>query len=67
MGDIVNLRRHRKAVARERSEAEAEANRVRFGRTKAERKLAEASERLEAQRLDGHRLERDGAGDQDEK
>ena len=40
--EIVNLRRARKAKARAGHEAVAAENRVRFGRTKDERRVAEA-------------------------
>ena len=58
--DIVNLRRVRKGKARAARQAEAEANRRLFGRTKDE-KAREAVERERDSRLiDGHRRERDG-------
>lgn len=57
MGEIVNLRRARKDQGKRRREAEAEANRLAFGRPKAERKLGDASAELERARLDAHRLE----------
>jgi hypothetical protein len=62
MGDVVNLRRARKEHDRRAREAEAEANRIAFGRTKAERKLSEAEAKLTRERLDGHRLETPGSG-----
>ena len=37
MAEIVNLKRVRKDKAREQREREAEANRARFGRTKAQK------------------------------
>lgn len=58
--EIINLNRARKRRAQRAKETEAQENRVRFGRTKAER-LGAADER-ERQRklLDGHALrERD--------
>lgn len=67
-GEIINLKRARKAKARTAREAEADANRLRFGRTKAERQLSSAKDELAARRLDGHRLTRedddDGCGPQ---
>lgn len=58
MADIVNLRAVRKAHARTQAQADAAANRAKFGRTKAEREL----ERMEAERaarlIDG--AKRDG-------
>jgi hypothetical protein len=65
-GEIINLKRARKAKTRSAKEAEADANRVRFGRTKAERQLTSTKGDLAARRLDGHRLtkgdEDDGSG-----
>jgi len=54
MGDLVNLRRVRKAKVRTAVEAEAQANRAMFGRAKSERAHAEAERDLAARRLDGH-------------
>lgn len=62
MGDIVNLRRARKARERADAEALAEQNRIAFGRTKAERKQAEAEKALAERRLEGHRLSDDPDG-----
>ena len=56
MAEIVNLRRARKARDRASAEAQAEQNRIAFGRTKAERKLTEAEKALAERRLEGHRL-----------
>lgn len=58
-GEIVNLRRARKAKARTQAETVAAANRARFGRTRAERQLSEAQDALAARRLDGHRRDAD--------
>jgi hypothetical protein len=57
MGEIVNLRGARKAAKRAEAAVKADANRVRFGRTKAQ-KSADAADRDRAQRvLDGARRE----------
>ena len=57
MGEIVNLRQARKRQEWKRREAEAEANRIRHGRTAAE-KRADALERERRERAqDGARLE----------
>lgn len=65
MAEIVNLNRHRKAAARTAEAKQAAANRVKFGRTPAERaREAEAEARRRAL-LDGARQEeagKDGAG-----
>jgi Domain of unknown function (DUF4169) len=54
MGEIVNLRRVRKAKARTDAEQKAAENRSQFGRSKAERESANANAALDARRLDGH-------------
>jgi len=54
-GDVVNLRRARKARGRAGKEAKAAENRARFGRTRAERERDAAEDALEAKRLDGQR------------
>ena len=59
MGDVVNLRRARKARDRAEDERKAAENRVAFGRTKAERKLTEAERDKAARHIDGHKLDRD--------
>lgn len=59
MGDLVNFNKARKAKTKAVAAATAEANRTKFGRTKAEK----ARDRTEATRtaklVDGARLERD--------
>ena len=56
MAEIVNLNRARKARARRASEREADANRIRFGRTRAERAAARDAVSEAERGLDGHRL-----------
>ncbi len=59
MADIVNLNRFRKAKAKDVARAVADANRVRFGRTGAE-KAAEKMEKKRAEKaLDGAKIEKD--------
>ena len=59
MADIVNLRRVRKDKARREREVQADANRRRFGRTKAE-KAADEDENQRARReLDGKLIDRE--------
>ena len=59
MAEIVNLRRARKDKARREREAEADANRRRFGRTKAE-KASDTEARERARRdIDGKKIDRD--------
>ena len=57
MGEIINLRRARKARVRREAGVVADANRAAFGRTKAER-ARDAEERARGERvLDGARLD----------
>jgi hypothetical protein len=56
MAEIVNLRRARKQRARQDAEAQAEQNRITFGRSKAERTQTQAERDKAARQLDGHRL-----------
>ncbi|WP_332714513.1 DUF4169 family protein [Pelagibacterium mangrovi] len=55
MAEIVNLRQARKAKARAQKERASEANRAKFGRTRAERDLeSKISDKLDRD-LDGHK------------
>jgi hypothetical protein len=56
MADIVNLRQARKAKAKQEKSAKASANRIQFGRTKAEKKLSAARKSLEERALQGHKI-----------
>jgi hypothetical protein len=60
MADIINLRKARKDKARAGKEARAAENRVRFGRTKEEKRLAEAEKRLAERRIEAHRRDDEG-------
>jgi len=58
MGEVVNLKRFKKRVARTQSEQQAAANRARFGRTKSERiedmrRESRAGDVLDQHRIDG--------------
>ena len=55
MAEIVNLRQARKAKARAGKEADAAANRAKFGRTKAEKQAEAAKAALADKALDGHK------------
>lgn len=56
MGDIINLRRSRKARVRDEAAELAAQNRIRHGRTKAER-LQDAKQRtLNDRKIDGAKL-----------
>lgn len=57
MAEIVNLKSVRKAKARTEKERAAEANRAKFGRTKAERKADDAEKARLDRTLDGARLD----------
>ena len=57
MADLVNLNRVRKGRAKVASEAEAAQNRVRFGRTNAEKSQGQAERAKAARDLDGARRE----------
>ncbi len=57
--EIVNLRRIRKDKARTEKEREAEANRVAFGRTNAEKLTTKAGREAAARKLDGHKRDTD--------
>jgi hypothetical protein len=57
MGEIVNLRRARKAMERQRDADVAQENRIRHGLTKAERTLAEKTRIQAEKKLEGHRLD----------
>lgn len=57
MADIVNLRRARKAKTRQLAEGVAEANRLKFGQSKAEKSQRRADEKQASQKLDHHLLD----------
>jgi len=57
MAEIINLRRARKAKARGLADAEAQANRAKFGLTKAEKAAKKDADARQDQHLAGHRLD----------
>ena len=59
MGDIVNLKRYKKRVAREAAASDANARRASFGRTRAERKQQQEQNRKHSTSLDQHRIDKD--------
>jgi len=60
MAEIVNLNRYRKVREKQRARAEAEENRLRHGRSKAD-KIRDREEReRDARTLDGAKREDDG-------
>lgn len=54
MGNVVNLKLVKKRNARTAREANAGANRAKFGQTKAEKQKAKAEAKLTTRILDGH-------------
>ena len=56
--DVVNLRQFRKAKARSEREADAEQNRITFGRTKAEKSLTRAQNDKAAREHEQGRIEK---------
>ena len=57
MGDVVNIRKARKAAKRRHDEQQAATNRVLHGRSKAERELGAARDAKARRDLDLHRVE----------
>ena len=57
MAEIVNLRQARKGKARGDKEAQAAANRAKFGRSKAEKDVEAAKQALADRALEGHKRE----------
>ena len=57
MGDLVNLNRFKKRIARDQSAKQADGNRARFGRTKSERALDEQRASRAKDVLDQHRID----------
>ncbi len=57
MGDVVNLRRARKAKARDVAGKEAETNRLKFGQTKADRNKRAQEEARTEKSLAQHELD----------
>jgi hypothetical protein len=55
VGDLINLKKFKKRVERERSASEADSNRAKFGRTKAEKERQKAFEEHSTAFLDQHR------------
>lgn len=54
-GEVVNLRRARKAKERADAAAQAAANRVAFGLSKSEKRLRDAQDALARRRHEGHK------------
>jgi Domain of unknown function (DUF4169) len=58
MAEIINLRRTKKNIAREETEKNAEANRIKFGRTKAEKTLTSFKNARDAKSHQGNKLDK---------
>jgi hypothetical protein len=58
MGEIVNLRRARKAKGRAEAAKQAEANRIAHGRAKAEKRIAKTEADKARAHHDGHKITR---------
>jgi Domain of unknown function (DUF4169) len=59
MGDIVNLRQARKSRKRADDESQAAANRLKYGRTKSDKRLAVMARQHHDSIVDGAKLEPD--------
>ncbi|MBI1276226.1 DUF4169 family protein [bacterium] len=59
MSDIINLKQRRKAKARVEKEKKAAENRVKFGRTKAEKQKEKRLDTQAKQKLESHKRETD--------
>ena len=55
VGDLINFKKTKKRIEKERSEIKASENRAKFGRTKAERERQRTLEERSTQFLDQHR------------
>jgi hypothetical protein len=67
MGEIINLRRARKAVAKGRAESLAAQNRIDFGLTKQEKAAALQGRQEAARQLDAHHIMREADQKEDKK
>lgn len=56
MAEIVNLNRARKTLARDEAKVQADANAVKFGRTKAARIVEAAQSEMARKMLDQHEM-----------
>lgn len=67
MGDVVNLNKYRKRKAKEEAAKRAEANRLKHGRTSADRERLERNKQLLESKLDGARMDMDKDKDKDDR
>ena len=59
MGDILNLRRARKATARDEAGKDAAKNRLKYGTSKASRTASAAEKARADQSIDSHKIEKE--------
>jgi hypothetical protein len=59
MGEVVNLKRYKKRVARDQADKNAQEKRTRHGRTKSQRQQDQEQNRMLNSVLDHHRLGED--------
>lgn len=59
MAKVTNLNRFRKSKVAAEKQQQAEENRVRFGRTKADKQISETRQTRTRENLDGHKLDKD--------
>ena len=57
MNNVINLNKFRKKKRREVTEKKANENRVRFGRSKTEKKNDQSDQKKSSQHLDAHKVE----------
>jgi hypothetical protein len=58
MADLINLNKKRKAKIRVEKEKKASENRIKFGRTKQEKRLEKQDKERSERLLDDHKLEK---------
>ena len=58
MVDVINLNKKRKIKIRSEKEQKASENRVKFGRTKTEKKMQKIDNERSERHLDGHKLDK---------
>ncbi len=59
MAKVTNLNKFRKAATKADRQKQADENRVKFGRTKAEKLLSSTAQDKARRNLDGHKLDSD--------
>jgi len=55
-GDVIKFNKAKKALTRQKREAQAAENRIKFGRTKAEKHEQNFNKRTSLKKIDGHKL-----------